>query len=153
MIRFRLNGQDVSVDAPGDASLLFALSNDLEVNGTKYGCGRARCGSCAVLLDGEPVFSCVMPLAAVAGRTVTTLTGLRVDGQPNALQRAFIEEQAFQCGYCASGVILAAQALLKRVKRPTEQQVRAALDGHLCRCGAHNQIVRAVLRAAEESAK
>ena len=118
------------------------------VNGVKFGCGRAQCGSCTVIIDGEPVRSCVTPVASAAGRSVTTLEGLAQNGKPNRLQQAFIDEQAAQCGYCTSGMILQAQALLDRNPSPNEAQVRAALEGNLCRCGAHNRIVKAVLRAA-----
>lgn len=150
MVSFSLNGTDVSVDAPEGASLLSVLTEDLGVNGVKYGCGKSQCGSCAVLLDGVLAFSCQTSASAVAGQSVTTLEGLRDGDQPSALQRAFIEEQAAQCGYCLSGIITAAQALLDINPSPTEADVRAALNGNLCRCGSHNRIIRAVLRAAEE---
>ena len=151
MVAFRLNGKDVNVDAPGSAPLLFVLANDLKINGAKFGCGRSQCGACTVLLDGEPVRSCQTMTSAVAGRAVTTLEGLREDGKPSRLQQAFIEEQAAQCGYCSSGMILQSHALLERNSNPTDADVRAALNGNLCRCGSHNRIVRAVLRAAKEA--
>lgn len=151
MVSFRLNGTDVSVDAPEGASLLSVLTEHLDVNGVKYGCGKSQCGSCAVLLDGVVAFSCQTSAQAAAGQSVTTLEGLRDGDQPSALQRAFIEEQAAQCGYCLSGIITAAQALLDINPSPTEADVRAALNGNLCRCGSQNRIVRAVLRAAEEA--
>jgi aerobic-type carbon monoxide dehydrogenase small subunit (CoxS/CutS family) len=150
MIAFRLNGADMRVDAPDDAPLLSVLSHDLASNGVHFGCGRAQCGSCAVLLDGDPVRSCVLPVSAVAGKSVTTLAGLRApDGKPGRLQQAFIDEQAAQCGYCAAGMIVQAHALLERNPNPNDAEVRNALNGNLCRCGAHNRIVRAVLRAAQ----
>lgn len=149
MVAFRLNEKDVSVEAPDDAPLLYVLVNDLEVNGAKYGCGRSQCGACAVLIDGEPVRSCATPAAAAAGRSVTTLEGLLEDGKPSALQQAFIDEQAAQCGYCAAGMIIQAQALLDRNPNPSESEIRSALNANLCRCGSHNRIVRAVMRAAE----
>lgn len=151
MVAFRLNGKDVRVDAPDDAPLLSILSHDLQSNGVHFGCGRAQCGSCTVLLDGEPVRSCVLPVSTAAGKSVTTLAGLREkDGKPSRLQQAFIDEQAAQCGYCAAGMIVQAHALLERNPNPSDAQVRSALNGNLCRCGTHNRIVRAVLRAAKE---
>lgn len=150
MLTFKLNGQDVSVDAPNDATLLSVLSNDLKLAGQKYGCGLSQCGACSVLIDGEPVTSCQTLAQAAVGRSVTTLEGLREGGAAGRLQQAFIDEQAAQCGYCGSGMIIVAQALLDRNPAPTEADVRSALNGNLCRCGTHNRIVRAVLRAAEE---
>ncbi|NND50357.1 MAG: (2Fe-2S)-binding protein [Rhizobiales bacterium] len=151
VVDFKLNGEDVSVDAPDGATLLSVLTNQLNANGQKYGCGKSQCGSCAVLVDGERVISCQTSAASAAGRSVTTLEGLREDGKPSALQQAFIDEQAAQCGFCLAGMIITAQALLDRNPQPTESDVRAALNGNLCRCGTHNRIVRAVLRAAEEA--
>ena len=151
MIAFRLNGKEVSVDAPDDAPLLYVLVNDLNISGSKFGCGRSQCGACTVLIDGTPVRSCQTMTAAAAGRSLTTLEGLRENGNPGRLQQAFIEEQAAQCGYCASGMILAAQALLDRKPHPTDVEVRSALSGNLCRCGSHNRIVRAVLRASRRA--
>jgi len=148
MTRFTLNGRAVQVDLPASEPLLQVLANDLGADGPKYGCGKAQCGSCTVLMDGNPVRSCVLPLSAADGRTVTTPAGLTEGGRPGRLQQAFIDEQAAQCGYCTSGIILQAQALLQRNPKPSDAQVRSALDGNLCRCGAHNRIVRAVLRAA-----
>jgi len=150
VLEFTLNGADVSVDAPADAPLLFVLNNDLEQHGAKFGCGLSQCGACTVWIDGEPVRSCQTAAQAAIGRTVTTLAGLREGGKPNKLQQAFIDEQAAQCGYCISGMIMVAQALLDRNPQPTESEVRSALNGNLCRCGTHTRIVRAVLRAAKE---
>ncbi len=149
MTRFTLNGRAVQMALPSGEPLLQVLANDLGADGPKYGCGKAQCGSCTVLMDGNPVRSCVLPLSAADGRTITTLAGLAEGGRPGRLQQAFIDEQAAQCGYCTSGIILQAQALLQRNPKPSDAQVRAALDGNLCRCGAHNRIVRAVLRAAK----
>jgi len=149
MLDFKLNGQAVSVDVPPDAPLLFVLNNDLDMHGAKFGCGLSQCGACTVLIDGEPVRSCQTAAQAAAGRSVTTLAGLMEDGKPSALQQAFIDEQAAQCGYCASGMIMVAQALLDRNPNPTEAEVRSALSANLCRCGTHNRIVRAVLRGAQ----
>ncbi len=151
MVDFKLNGEDVSAGVPEGATLLSVLTNQLNANGQKYGCGKSQCGSCAVLVDGERVISCQTSAASAAGRSVTTLEGLREDGKPSTLQQAFIDEQAAQCGFCLAGMIITAQALLDRNPQPTESDVRAALNGNLCRCGTHNRIVRAVLRAAGEA--
>lgn len=151
MIQFNLNGTDLSVDPPEGATLLSVLTDQLNVNGAKYGCGKSQCGACVVLVDGERVVACQTPAGSAAGRSVTTLEGLREsDGSPSALQQAFIDEQAAQCGYCTAGMIVTAQALLDVNPTPSESDVRAALNGNLCRCGAQNRVVRAVLRAAEE---
>lgn len=150
MVAFRLNGKNISVDVPNDASLLAVLAFDLEVNGARFGCGLAQCGACTVLVDGRPIRSCAIPVASVAGKTITTLAGLRENGQPSRLQQAFIDEQAAQCGYCSSGMIVQAHALLESNPNPSDAEVRTALDGNLCRCGSHNRIVRAVLRAAKQ---
>jgi aerobic-type carbon monoxide dehydrogenase small subunit (CoxS/CutS family) len=151
VVSFKLNGQVVSSDAPQDTPLLTVLVNDLNVNGAKFGCGQAQCGACLVMVNGSALHSCVTPLSAVAGGSVTTLVGMQSGGVASRLQQAFIDEQAAQCGYCTSGMIVQAQALLQRNAKPTDAEVRAALDGNLCRCGAHNRIVRAVLRAAKEA--
>lgn len=151
VINFKLNGEDVSVDAPGDASLLTVLCNDLHVVGQKFGCGLSQCGACSVMIDGEPVRSCQTQAQSASGRDVTTLAGLQEGGKPSALQQAFIDEQAAQCGYCISGMIIVAQALLDRNPNPTDSDVRTALANNLCRCGTHNRIVRAVLRASKEA--
>lgn len=151
MLNFKLNGQDVSVDAPADAPLLFVLNNDLDQHGAKFGCGLSQCGACTVLIDGDPVRSCQTTAQSAVGRSVTTLAGLTENGQPSKLQQAFIDEQAAQCGYCASGMIVVAQALLDQNPSPTESEIRTALNGNLCRCGSQNRIVRAVIRAAQEA--
>ena len=149
MISLTLTGTVVEVDAPPTATLLNVLTNDLQAIGPKFGCGKNQCGACTVLLDGQAVRSCQTTAQAAAGRAVTTLQGLTDGGAPSRLQQAFIDEQAAQCGYCASGMIMTSQALLDANPSPTEAEVRQALNGVLCRCGAHNRIVRAVLRAAE----
>lgn len=149
MIQFKLNGQAARSSAPNQTPLLNVLANDLEINGAKFGCGKAQCGACLVMVDGNPVKSCVAPLSSVAGRAVLTISGMKEGDKPSRLQQAFIDEQAAQCGYCTSSMIIQAQALLDRNPRPTESDVRTALDGNLCRCGAHNRIVRAVMRAAK----
>ncbi|MCP8939303.1 (2Fe-2S)-binding protein [Alsobacter sp. SYSU M60028] len=151
MISFKLNGREVKADAPDDAPLLFVLNNDLGVNGAKFGCGKSQCGACTVLIEGEPARSCSIKVSSVAGRSVVTLAGLTENGKPSKLQQAFIDEQAAQCGYCTSGMIMQAQALLDRNPNPTDADVRSALNGNLCRCGSHNRVVRAVLRAAKEA--
>ncbi|WP_310613624.1 2Fe-2S iron-sulfur cluster-binding protein [Limnohabitans sp.] len=151
MVQFKLNGQAVRSSAPNTTPLLNVLANDLQVNGTKFGCGKAQCNACLVMVDGNPIKSCVAPVSTVAGRSVITLAGMKEGDKPSRLQQAFIDEQAAQCGYCTSGMIIQAQALLDRNPRPTNAEVRTALDGNLCRCGAHNRIVRAVLRAAKEA--
>jgi nicotinate dehydrogenase subunit A len=149
VISFKLNGKPTLSNADQSEPLLHILANDLGVNGPKFGCGLAQCGACTVLVNGDPLRSCVAPLSSVQGRAVVTPSGLMRDGQPNKLQQAFIHEQAAQCGYCTSGMIMQAQSLLDRNPKPTESEVRTALDGNLCRCGAHNRIVRAVMRAAQ----
>jgi nicotinate dehydrogenase subunit A len=151
MVQFTLNGQVVRSTAQNTTPLLNVLANDLQINGPKFGCGKAQCSACLVMVDGNPIKSCVAPVSSVAGRSVTTLAGMKEGDKPSRLQQAFIDEQAAQCGYCTSGMIIQAQALLDRNPHPTDAEVRTALDGNLCRCGAHNRIVRAVLRAAKEA--
>jgi nicotinate dehydrogenase subunit A len=149
-INLKVNGASRSVAAEPDTPLLYVLRNDLALNGAKFGCGLAQCGACTVLLDGKPVRSCVTEIGAIGNADITTLEGLGSLDKPHALQRAFIAEQAAQCGYCTSGMIVAAKALLDANPRPSEQEVRAGLDGNLCRCGTHNRVIAAVLRAASE---
>ncbi len=134
--------------AEGTAPLLYVLRNDLGFNGPKYGCGLGQCGACTVLLDGAPVRSCVTPVSAAVGSQVTTLEGLGTPDQPHPLQQAFLDEQAAQCGYCISGMIMTAAGLLRRNPKPTDLQIREALAGNLCRCGTHVRILRAIKRAA-----
>ena len=126
--------------------------NDVALNGPKFGCGLAQCGACTVLIAGKPVRSCVTPVSAVAGKAITTIEGLGSNGAPHPLQKAFIEEQAAQCGYCANGMIMTAKIFLDKNPRPTEAQIKKALGANYCRCGTHNRIVRAVQRAAKEVA-
>ena len=147
----KVNGQSRSVTVEPDTALLYVLRNDLELNGPKFGCGLAQCGACTVLIDGKPARSCVTPVSAVKG-PVTTIEGLGSLERLHPLQRAFIEEQACQCGYCSNGMIMAAKALLESNRSPTNQEIRQALNSHLCRCASHNRIVRAVQRAAKELA-
>ena len=143
-----VNGVEREVSATGDTPILYVLRNELDLKATRFGCGNEQCGACLVLVDGKPAYACTTPLSAVAGKEVTTVEGLGSEDRPHALQRAILDEQAGQCGYCLSGIMIRAAALLASNPRPDEAAVRAALDGHLCRCGAHNRIVRAVLRAA-----
>jgi nicotinate dehydrogenase subunit A len=149
-VSLKVNGASRSVPAEPDTPLLYVLRNDLELNGAKFGCGLAQCGACTVLVDGSPVRSCVTPLSAIGPGEVTTIEGLGSVDRPHPLQRAFIEEQAAQCGYCINGMIMSAKQLLDRKPHPTEDDVRQALAGNLCRCGTHGRIIRAVLRAAAE---
>ena len=146
----RVNGQPRTVAVEPDTPLLYVLRNDLELNGPKFGCGLAQCGACSVLVDDKEVRSCVTPVSAVAKGSITTIEGLGTVEKLHPLQRAFIEEQACQCGFCGSGMVMAAKALLDRNPSPTSGDVRQALNGHLCRCASHNRIVRAVQRAAKE---
>jgi len=152
--RFRLivNGAASELEAGSDTPLLYALRNDLELKGTRFGCGSGQCGACFVLVDGHPTPACDTPLWSVAGKSITTVEGLGASGNLDPLQEAFLAEQAAQCGYCTSGVLISAAALLAKNPKPTEGEVRAALDRNLCRCGSHNRMVRAVLRAASETA-
>lgn len=149
----QVNGQDRTVHAQDNTPLLYVLRNDLGLKGTRFGCGANQCGSCHVLLDGASVPACDTPLWAVQGKAVVTVEGLaQLYGSAEALhplQQAFIDEQAAQCGYCLSGILISATALLAENPQPSESQIKAALDKHLCRCGTHNRIVRAVLRAAD----
>jgi nicotinate dehydrogenase subunit A len=151
-VRFRLNGAETVVDADPDRSLLDILRAQLGMTGTHFGCGAGECGACNVIIGDRAVSACDMPLWAVADKDVTTIEGLGTAERPHPLHRAFIAEQALQCGYCVSGILISAAALLKRNPSPTDREVRQALDRNLCRCGSHNRIVRAVLRAADEMA-
>jgi nicotinate dehydrogenase subunit A len=148
--KLHVNGVERELTADERTPLVYVLRNQLGLKGTRVGCGANQCGACYVLIDGSPVASCDTPMWAVEGKRITTIEGIGTPEQPHALQRAFIAEQACQCGYCLSGILVSAAALLARNPAPTEQDVRAALDRNLCRCGTHNRIVRAVLRAARE---
>jgi len=148
MLRLVVNGQPREVAADPETPLLYVLRNDLGLTGTKFGCGLGQCGACTVLVDGKPVRSCMLPVQAVAGQTVTTIEGLGSPERPHPLQAALIEEQAVQCGYCTPGIVMVAKAILDRTPRPTEAQLREALNEVLCRCGTHDRVIRAVLRAA-----
>jgi len=148
MPKLKVNGRAQEVAVPDDTPLLYVLRNDLKLNGPKYGCGLSQCGACTVLVDGQAVRSCVTPVGSVTGQDIVTLEGLGTLDKPSKLQQAFIDEQAAQCGYCMNGMIMSAQALLNKSPKPSEAQVRSALDGNLCRCGVHNRVVRAVMRAS-----
>jgi nicotinate dehydrogenase subunit A len=147
-IRLNVNGRIHDVNADPDTPLLYVLRNDLELNGPKYGCGLGECGTCAVLIDGVAARSCVIPINGCVQRAIVTLEGLGSRGHPDPVQDAFIKEQAAQCGYCLNGMIISTKALLMRTPQPSETEVREALRYNLCRCGAHIEIVRAVMRAA-----
>jgi len=150
-ITLRVNGETRQVNTEADTPLLYVLRNDLELNGPKFGCGLAQCGACTVLLDGKPVRSCVTPVSAAKGR-ITTIEGLGTVEKLHPLQKAFIDEQACQCGFCGNGMVMSAKALLEKIPKPTEREIKQALNGHLCRCASHNRIVRAVQKAAKEMA-
>ena len=152
-VSLKVNGATRSVDAEPDTPLLYVLRNDFELNGAKFGCGLSQCGACTVLVNGVATRSCVTLISQIAQAEVTTLEGLGTIEKPHPLQKAFIDEQAAQCGYCANGMIMTAAALLRKKPRPSEQDVRTALAGNLCRCGTHNRIVRAVLRAAQANGR
>jgi nicotinate dehydrogenase subunit A len=148
--RFRVNGRDTAVDSwDPDQPLLYVLRNSLHLTGARFGCGLAQCGACTVLVDGKAVRSCVTPVRQVAGRGVTTPEGLGTPEKPDTLQSAFIAQQAAQCGYCTSGMILSAKSLLHQTPHPTLEQVKQALAGNLCRCGTHTRILNAVMRVAK----
>jgi nicotinate dehydrogenase subunit A len=143
-----VNGRTRTLSVEPDTPLLYVLRNDLALDGPKFGCGLAQCGTCTALVDGKPVRSCVTPVSAVAKGRIVTIEGLGTPDTLHPIQRAFIEEQACQCGYCGNGMVMAAKALLERNARPTTEEIREALNDHLCRCASHNRIIRAVQRAA-----
>ncbi len=149
-IRFTLNGRSVDLKVDGERLLLWVLRTDLEATGTKYGCGEGHCGSCTVLVDGEPTLGCQTPVKNVAGKEITTVEGLAFNGELHPLQRAFVEHGALQCGYCTPGMLLRALSLIDSNPRPSEEDIRRGLEGHLCRCGAHKRIVEAVRAASWE---
>ena len=144
---FTVNGRPVRVEAAGDTPLLSVLRDDLSLRGSRFGCGAEQCGACMVLIDGAPVYSCTRAVESVAGKTITTVEGLG-NGALSPLQQAFLDEQAGQCGYCLSGILVSASALLARNPMPTRAEIVAALDPHLCRCGMHNRVIRAVEKAS-----
>ena len=149
-IKFTLNGKPASVDTDPGRPLLWVLRTDLERTGTKFGCGSGQCGACTVLLNGRAVRSCLTPVGSAEGQEVVTIEGLAQDGKLHPVQQAFVDHGALQCGFCTSGMILSAVSLLNRTPRPTEDAIRTALQGNLCRCGAHQRIILAVQAAAEK---
>jgi nicotinate dehydrogenase subunit A len=149
MITLMVNSREHQIDTDPDTPLLYVLRDDLKLNAAKFGCGLGQCGSCTVMVDDRAVLSCVTPVLLLEGKRVTTLEGLGTIADPAPIQRAFIELQAAQCGYCIAGMIMRAQALLQRNARPTDTEIRAEMEPHLCRCGTHMRIMRAVHRAAE----
>ena len=149
MMTLKVNGREHQVDADADTPLLYVLREDIKLNAAKFGCGLGQCGACTVIVDGKAVLSCVTPVVLLEGRKVTTLECLGTIEAPAPIQRAFIEEQAAQCGYCIAGMMMRAQALLQRNSRPADAEIRAELGLHLCRCGTHMRILRAVRRAGQ----
>ena len=147
-VTLNVNGASRSSPAAPDTPLLYVLRNDLNLNAAKYGCGFGQCGACTVMIDGVATRSCITPAGQVGAKAVTTLEGLGTVEKPHALQQAFIDEQAAQCGYCVAGAMMTAKALLDKIPKPNESQIRSALAGNLCRCGTHNRIVRAIQRAS-----
>jgi len=151
-VRFTLNGKPTALTVDSDRALLWVLRTDLELTGTKYGCGAGLCGACTVLVDDKAVRSCSLPVKQVQGKAVTTIEGLAGDGKLHPLQKAFMEHDALQCGYCTSGMILAAYSLLRANPRPSDSEIVEGMEGNLCRCGAHKRIIEAIHAAAKEMA-
>jgi nicotinate dehydrogenase subunit A len=151
-ISLRVNGKTQVVDAEPEMPLLYALRNDLQLNGPKFGCGLAQCGACTVIMDGAAIRSCVTPVAAAQNKAVTTLEGLGNTKKLHKIQQAFVDEQAVQCGYCINGMIMTTKALLDKNPKPNDAQIKEALAGNLCRCGTHIRILRAVKRASGQMA-
>jgi len=150
VVQFVLNGKPTALAVDGDRMLLWVLRSDLGVTGTKYGCGEGQCGACTVLVDDVAVRSCVTPVKRVQGKSVMTIEGLVQNGNLHPLQKAFMENDALQCGFCTPGMILTAYSLLRRNPRPSEAEIREAMEGNLCRCGAHKRIIEAIQAAAKE---
>jgi len=151
-ISLRVNGKTHAVEAEPEMPLLYALRNDLQLNGPKFGCGLAQCGACTVIMDGVAIRSCVTPVAAAQNKAVTTLEGLGNTKKLHKIQQAFVDEQAVQCGYCINGMIMTAKVLLDKTPKPNDAQIKEALAGNLCRCGTHLRVVRAVKRASGQAA-
>ncbi len=150
-IRFRLNGRPVAMETEDERMLLWLLRNDLELTGTKFGCGLGVCGACTVAVDGEAMRSCQTPLASVQGKSVVTIEGLERDGRLHPLQQAFIDHGGFQCGYCTSGMIMNAFAFLQQQPKPSREAIVEGMDGNLCRCGAHQRIIAAIQEASQKT--
>jgi nicotinate dehydrogenase subunit A len=151
-VRFTLNGKPVALTVDSDRALLWVLRTDLELTGAKYGCGEGLCGACTVLVDDKAVRSCSLPVKQVQGKAVTTIEGLARDGKLHPLQKAFMDNDAMQCGYCTPGMILNAYSLLRAKPRPSDAEIVQAMEGNLCRCGAHKRIIAAIHAAAKEMA-
>jgi nicotinate dehydrogenase subunit A len=149
LVQLKVNGRTHGIDADPETPLLYVLRDRLMLNGAKFGCGLGQCGACTVIIDGEATFSCLAPISVVEGKDIITLEGLGTVEKPASIQRAFIEEQAAQCGYCIPGMMMRAQAFLQRNPHPSDAEIRLALQPNLCRCGTHMRILRAVRRAAE----
>lgn len=149
-ISLSINGRDQTVSVEPDSMLLYALRDNLGLHGPRFGCGLGECGACTVVMDGNAIRSCITPVSSVGSGKITTLEGLGTIDKPHPLQKAFIEEQAAQCGYCINGMIMAAKALLDQTPRPSREDIKEALDGNLCRCGTHMRIVRAIERVATQ---
>jgi len=149
MFTLSVNGAEHKLDVPSDLPLLSALRDELNLTGTKYGCGEGQCGACTVLLNGNPIRSCRTPVSAAAGKKIVTIEGLEHNGQLHPVQQAFLEREAFQCGYCTSGMIMSAVALLDLTASPTDEQIIRRMDGNVCRCGTYQRIVAAIHQAAE----
>jgi nicotinate dehydrogenase subunit A len=152
-LALKVNGREETVSVAGDTPLLYVLRNEFGLNGPKFGCGLSQCGACAVLKDGAEIRACVTPVASVVGSEITTSEGLGSEDKLHPLQAAFVAEQAAQCGYCISGMVIAAASLLKRNPNPTLAEIKTEMDGHLCRCGTHLRIMRAIQRAAREGVR
>ena len=150
-ISLRVNGRPQVIDVEPEMPLLYALRNDLQLNGPKFGCGLAQCGACTVIMDGKAIRSCVTPMSAAQNKAVTTLEGLGSTKKMHKIQQAFVDEQAVQCGYCINGMIMTTKALLDKNPKPTDSQIKEALAGNLCRCGTHLRIMRAVKRASGQA--
>ena len=150
MVNLNVNGAQHQIDVEGDTPLLYVLRDELKLNAAKFGCGLGQCGACTVVVDGAPVFSCLTPVSLVENRKITTLEGLGTREQPGALQRAFLEEQAAQCGYCIPGMMMRAHALIEKGGNPTDREIRQHMQTNLCRCGTHMRILRAVRRALNQ---
>jgi len=153
MISLTVNGRSHQIDDDPGTPLLYVLRNTLQLNAAKFGCGMAQCGACTVLMDDQPIYSCLTPIAGLQGRRITTLEGLGTAANPSPLQQAFMTEQAAQCGYCIAGMIMRAEALLLRNPAPSEAQIREQMEPNLCRCGTHMRILRAVRRASQQMQK
>jgi len=152
VIELTVNGSRHAIDADGDTPLLYVLRDHLALNGAKFGCGLGQCGACTVIVDGKAIFSCITPISVLAGRAIRTIEGLGTVERPSPLQRAFIDEQAAQCGYCIAGMIMRAQALLDANPSPSDAEIRRHMAPNLCRCGTHVRILRAIRRAAKKPA-